>query len=386
MTNDRYACLLPYNRWRGSEIQEGIDAYSAQQGKLGEFDEFEISEVGLRHFAAQRCVRGVITFSVDPELLSLLSTRRIKSIHVSAASDEVSLPAVVNDEWQVGYSGAQSLVKSGATRLVYYCEISPGPGYRNRRLLGAKAACQKAGIPFEHWKSGFDSLDLAEEESHREQAVARFMQQTKPPLAVLASGPAPATIVSRAVDQLNWQLGREVALLHLSDHREFRGQVVQGISSVGLDWREVGFRAAEALCDWVERGKRPPQLQKIDPLPPRLTPSSDASYGRSLVTRACTMIRHSSDYGLTAQEIAELLEVNPSTLHRNWRKAFKHSLNDELVARKIEHSKQLLATTDWALTEISAQCGYSSHYHFVSAFRKMVGKSPGHWRKEQGSD
>jgi len=383
MTPFRFASLLPFGKWYGHELQEGINRFVEEESRGGDFFEFSSNHAGIIKLQAQQSVQGVITFTVPKNLREWIRVRELKAINVSATSDEYEVPSVLNDDWRAGADAAQELIQNGATSLLYYCEAAPGPGFRSRRLEGAKSVCDESGVPFTHWKTNIMTDDISERETQRQSVLSELLAQRGSPAAVLTSSASAAATVTRAAAMLGWQLGRELALMHLCDYREYRGQSVQGISAIRLDWRLVGYRAAKSIFNWVEHGIEPPMVQKVAPLPAELTTSSDASYGRDLVTRVRSLLRHSKDYGITVREIATRLSVDPSTLHRNWRSAFDHSLHDELVTRKINFAKSLLYDTDLPIAEVAPRCGYGSQCHFTAAFRNQEGLSPAQWRRQK---
>lgn len=50
----------------------------------------------------------------------------------------------------------------------------------------------------------------------------------------------------------------------------------------------------------------------------------------------------------------------------------------------IEYAKRLLGQKDMSLTEVGLACGFGSQSQFIRAFHRMVGVSPGVWRRQQG--
>jgi AraC-like DNA-binding protein len=52
-----------------------------------------------------------------------------------------------------------------------------------------------------------------------------------------------------------------------------------------------------------------------------------------------------------------------------------------LVARRLEHAKMLLRTTDAPLTSVAAACGFADQAHFTNVFSKALGSPPGAFRR-----
>jgi AraC-like DNA-binding protein len=49
--------------------------------------------------------------------------------------------------------------------------------------------------------------------------------------------------------------------------------------------------------------------------------------------------------------------------------------------RRVERAKEMMVTTDQPLTAIASRCGFADQSHFGRVFRRLVGPSPGDWRR-----
>jgi len=52
---------------------------------------------------------------------------------------------------------------------------------------------------------------------------------------------------------------------------------------------------------------------------------------------------------------------------------------------RLARALDLLLETERELTEVALDLGFSSHSHFTAVFRRMVGLSPGTFRRSAGS-
>lgn len=59
------------------------------------------------------------------------------------------------------------------------------------------------------------------------------------------------------------------------------------------------------------------------------------------------------------------------------------TINLYLNKVKIDRAAELLVNTNFDISEISEQVGYNNIYHFIKTFNKMVGTSPGNYRKNE---
>jgi AraC family transcriptional regulator len=84
---------------------------------------------------------------------------------------------------------------------------------------------------------------------------------------------------------------------------------------------------------------------------------------------------------VTIQELATQVALSKSHFSR----AFKSSLGSSPMAyvsmRRIEHAKIMMTSTRERLTDIALACGFSDQSHLNRYFRRIVGVSPGLWRR-----
>lgn len=84
---------------------------------------------------------------------------------------------------------------------------------------------------------------------------------------------------------------------------------------------------------------------------------------------------------LTIRELAALVSFSKSHFSR----AFKRSLSLPPMAyiakRRVERAKLMMLATGEQLTEIALACGFADQSHLNRSFRRMVGMSPGLWRR-----
>ena len=84
------------------------------------------------------------------------------------------------------------------------------------------------------------------------------------------------------------------------------------------------------------------------------------------------------DIGL--EELSATIDMSPHYFCRAFRKSLGMPPYRYLLVRRIERSKELLASTDNDVTEIALKVGFSSHSHFSTAFRRAVGQPPSKYR------
>ena len=79
---------------------------------------------------------------------------------------------------------------------------------------------------------------------------------------------------------------------------------------------------------------------------------------------------------ISCEELSKLVNIGKFNFIRSFKSQVGKTPYDYLLDLKIEKSKKMLKSNEYSITEISLLCGFSSHSHFTSTFKKKVGLSP----------
>lgn len=86
--------------------------------------------------------------------------------------------------------------------------------------------------------------------------------------------------------------------------------------------------------------------------------------------------------GVSCTELSELIKIDKYRFIRSFKAQTSKTPYEYLLDLKIEKAKKMLRMNDYSITEISMLCGFSSHSHFTSTFKKKTGMSPTKYRQE----
>ena len=88
------------------------------------------------------------------------------------------------------------------------------------------------------------------------------------------------------------------------------------------------------------------------------------------------------DTEIRVEELAHDLGVSRFHLQRIFREVFGTSLYQRVKSIRLEKAANLLVVnTGSTISEVAAQCGYSSQASFLKAFKERFGMTPGAWRR-----
>lgn len=79
-------------------------------------------------------------------------------------------------------------------------------------------------------------------------------------------------------------------------------------------------------------------------------------------------------------DLARLVDLSEYYLCRSFKQAMGISLHQYIVQQRLERTKRLLLNRDLSITNIAQLCGFSSHSHLSSQFKRYFGVSPKLWR------
>ncbi len=381
-THPVYANVLPLGMWMGTEVQFGADRYCQEM----ERDVYSFGTGNKNGIEAQKWISGMISFVSKMSLVDRFQVMPYPVINVSANLEQMPFPSVLNDGHVLGRMAAEHLINCGA-ESIHYIKFRRGQdGYRGQRTRGITLACEERGIPY--------TITLLPQQRNRDLfqklhmqlgVCTEWLKEQSLPLALIAHSPLVGYVLADSIRQFGLTLGRDVALIQLTDPRESLRFCDTTVSYIAHDWRTVGYRAMELLVNWVEKGQQPPPVTWVPPLPPVLTPSSDSSHQSDMLTRFRSFLLHSDDYGLQVGDVASALGVSDSTLLRELKSATGLSVKDHLVQRQLREAKRLLRSTPLSVEEIARRCGYRVVHSLNAAFRKHEGIPPGEWRRREAT-
>ncbi|MNI44020.1 Bifunctional transcriptional activator/DNA repair enzyme AdaA [compost metagenome] len=85
--------------------------------------------------------------------------------------------------------------------------------------------------------------------------------------------------------------------------------------------------------------------------------------------------------GITREDIAESVHLNPAYLSRFFKKETGETLTDFMIYERMKLAKELLTHTEDAISQIAVSLGYVHFSHFSKMFKRMHHMTPYEYRK-----
>ncbi len=107
-------------------------------------------------------------------------------------------------------------------------------------------------------------------------------------------------------------------------------------------------------------------------------------HSSSLVKRVKKYVLANYYQEMSLTDIAEAMGVNPNYLSRSFSKEYGDSLISYINTVRLQAATNLLKNTNLKNYEIAEKVGYQNVEHFSRIFKKVLGKTPGEYRNEEG--
>lgn len=128
-------------------------------------------------------------------------------------------------------------------------------------------------------------------------------------------------------------------------------------------------------------------VEMFRPIVTRLgKPPDKAPLDRRAIDMLLGYIDANLDGNLTIGHLAELVGVSPDRLGRAFKKAVGDSPHSYVIQRRTDAARRLLASGEGTLAEIAFATGFSSQSHMTTAFKKVLGVTPGAVRRQSDAD
>ncbi|MGN0855458.1 MAG: substrate-binding domain-containing protein [Kiritimatiellia bacterium] len=215
-----------------------------------------------------------------------------------------------------------------------------------------------------------------------QQEMGRWVRALPKPCGVLAANDRIATHFLNACRIAGVEVPFECVVVGVDDNDKLCEGVNPTLSSIGLNFRASGYRAAEMLHALLHG--------RLDGKPIESTPPTGFTRRNSsrvflktdrAVLQASETIRAKACSGLSSREVLSIFPCSRRLAEIRFRNATGHSILGEIRAVRIENAKRLLANPRQRLDAVAGECGYRSDTTFRRVFKAETGMTLRQWQK-----
>jgi AraC-like DNA-binding protein len=106
----------------------------------------------------------------------------------------------------------------------------------------------------------------------------------------------------------------------------------------------------------------------------------------AVLSKAVVRMRHEFGGRLTIERLAGECGLSVRALQRQFHRVFSLTPQEFLIKTRIAAACRLLRTTDRALSEVAAECGFSDQSSFTQHFKRRLGVTPRAFRQSAEGD
>ena len=277
---------------------------------------------------------------------------------------------VCNDNELVGRSAAQFFDTLG--RFASYGFV-PDPNNcewsrtRGKAFLGACAAKHRSA------KTSSAKGDLAE-----------WLTALPKPAAVFTAFDPCAANVLEACRKAKLKVPKDVAVLGVDDDALICEHTRPKLSSIKPDSSGQGFAAAQALSRALHAHGGPKKRSRTIVCPRLRIVERDST---ATVPPAAQLVRNIVAYldehalePIRVSDVVDYAGVSPRLANLRFSQTHGHSIQADIVERRLKEAKRLLTATGWPMKRIAERCGFKSQIVLAHLFSSRFGKSMRQWR------
>ena len=155
------------------------------------------------------------------------------------------------------------------------------------------------------------------------------------------------------------------------------------LSSVEQGATPMGYQAA-ALLDRLMSGKAATPLRfVVKPEGVVARRSTDTlAIDDPEMAQAVRFIRNHARERIRIDDVVKAVGVSRSTVERRFKAVMGRTIHAEIERVRLEHAKQLIATTDLPLKRVATQVGFKYVQYLTKLFRERLGQTPAEYRKQ----
>lgn len=378
----RIVAVLPLDNDHGQGILRGLGQFARVHPDL-HVVKFSKTEPLTAGFLRPLNADGVIAKISSPEEETLLRRLRLPVVNISGELATPRVPTVNTDDLLVGRLTAQYFQRR-AFRHFAYCGNETHRASQLRRE-GLAAEARRLGLSSHHYLFPREHEHSLRPARFR-RALAAWLRRLPRPVAVLGFNDLVANEIVASCARAGLRVPEDVAVLGVGNDPTRLGFSTVETSSIELDTRRIGYRAAEILHARLTRGIAPPAEELVPPLKFVTRLSTDRfAVDDDAVTRALVHIRQSLGNTLYVAEIARAAGCSPRTLAARFRRALGVSIYAEVQRLRMERALELLAHPEMSIGEIAYATGHEDARHFGLAFKREFGLPPARYRSRPAS-
>lgn len=310
------------------------------------------------------------------------------AVHIGETPQNIRLPWVDVDYDLAAEEGARHLLDLGHLNFAFYSLVTLENTRRARNKFTSELAKAERSLEILDFEAthGHGAMDIPREE--RLAWLAERLRRMKKPLAVMTDDDRRSLEVVAACEKLGLRIPEDVSILGCENRNVEVSMSRVPLSSVDLNWRAVGRRAAEELDAQME-GRKPFTDSGVRVAPRGVVArASTATFvtDNPAITRALLFIREHAAQQLKMNELARTAGMSERQFRAEFKKLVGHSPRREIHRARLAAATRLLRDTELKLDAIAVESGFGSAKKLCEVFAETYVMTPTAWRTQARKD
>lgn len=279
---------------------------------------------------------------------------------------------------------AEHLIAHGYRRFGHISIGLEIRAYSNPVINTFKDAVESQGWPAPALiKLDHNALDRAESSKACLQTLTEWIKAQPKPIGVYVYLFELARYLAQICSQLGLRIPEDVGIVVQDADTLNITNVTPTLSAIDFDYWEQGYQAA-AVLDRLMRGERvEPRNKLIQPQRVIVRESTDVFVCEDeLVSEAMRYIAKHCRRTLSANEVADKLDVSRRTLDRRFLDVVGESVSQVVIRLRIQQIENALTESDLTMAKVADLFGFGSASQFTQYFKKHAGLTPTAYRKQ----
>lgn len=328
---------------------------------------------------------GVIARIENQETARVIQKLTIPVVDVSAARHVPEVPCVETDDAAIAAMAYSHLRERGFEQFAF-CGDARFVWSTNRETEFLKCV-EKDGFPCSTF---VDQRHTKRSPGAERKRLTKWLRRLPRPIGIFATYDIKAQEVLDACRECDLKVPLEVAVLGVDNDELLCDLSTPPLTSIVPDAEQAGRVAAATLDTMMNKSRRSrSQLPSLRLLPPKgivARQSTDiVAISDPDVAEAVRFIRDHYCEPINVQDLLDRIPISRRMLESRFRDILGRTPHQEILRRRIDQIRYLLANSDLTLIQIARQTGFQNQEYMSVAFRRAVGQPPGAYRKERRS-
>ena len=324
---------------------------------------------------------GVISRHTTPGMVQMCAKLKIPLVDLNDTAIIPGVPKIRPDNIALGHLAAEHLLERGFERFGY--TGFSNEGWSCERRDGFVEALSLAGRKCDVYDVNYPGDVTPGWSTEQISGLTDWIKRLPKPVGIMACFDLRAQQILVSAHENGILVPEEVAVIGANNDPIRCELSFPPLSSVVPNAFLSGYSAAETLAEMLA-GRKPKNMDlRIEPVGVVTRPSTDVlAIDDKTLASALSFIRLNAFRGITVDSVVRHAYASRSQLEKKFRRHLGHSPQAEIRRVQVEKIKQLLNETDFPLKKIAELAGFEHVEYMCVVFKRLVGESPGGYRKK----